>query len=189
MRTLFTLSILFLLASCNNSVTNESDKVQGDAIKLQQAVVDSTTKSKASLAKLSVLVLPPFDEIANEGISPNIQKILERTFSNETGFTLIKFPSRQLMNVQYQHVFDKKYCSPITDKIKTDIIIMSKLDQVTRTGNMTTDTWNFKIKIYNIRTGSQKLSTLNTNSLTSSEIENLIKSRQQELFSETKNNR
>jgi len=150
---------------------------------------DTTIIPKSTLTNLRILVLPPYDAIANEGISPNINKYLEDIFATDTTFKLLQFPYKRLMNVSYQNVFDKKYCSPITDRIETDIIIMSKLDQATGTGNMTTDKWNFKIKIYNTRTGVEKLSNLNTNNLTNSQIENLITSRRQELFNETKNNR
>jgi len=189
MRALFSFTILFFLACCNNSATTDTDKVQVDTAKPQQVSVDTIGRTKTSLTKLLILVLPPFDEIANEGISPDIQKILETTFSYDTAFTLIKFPYRQLMNVPYQNVFDKKYCKPITDKIKTDIILMTKLNQATQTGQMTRDKWNFQIKVYNTKTGRQFLSTVNGNNLTSTEIERLIKSKQQDLFTEIKNNR
>ena len=189
MKTLLTFTIFFLSASCNNSIRTDIDKVKADTTKSQQVLTDTITKTKAALTKLSVLVLPPFDEIANEGISPNIQMLLEATFSNDTAFTLIKFPYRQLMNVPYQNVFDKKYCKPITDKIKTDIILMTKLNQATRTGQMANDKWNLQIKVYNTKTGGQFLSTVNGNNLTNAEIEKLIKSRRQELFAEMKNNR
>ncbi|HMU11585.1 MAG TPA: hypothetical protein PKC54_16345 [Ferruginibacter sp.] len=188
-----------ILISCNNSGTQTiKDGQKGTpAIDTTKTIIknniavstDTTIISKSILTNRTVLVLPPYDPIANKGISPNIQKYIESIFTTDTTFRLIKFPYRRLKNISYQNVFDKKYCSPITDKIKTDIIIMSKLDQTIGTGDMTTDKWNFKVKIYNIRTGSQKMSNLNTNNLTSSEIENLIKSKQQELFNELNNNR
>jgi hypothetical protein len=189
MRTLLTLTISFLLACCNNSATTTTDKVKVDMAKSQQVSVDTIATTKTSLTKLSVLVLPPFDETANEGISPDIQKLLETTFSNDTAFALIKFPYRRLMNVPYQNVFDKKYCKPNIDKIKVDIILMTKLNQETWTGQMTSDQWNFQIKVYNTNTGSQFLSTVEGNKLTSAEIEELIKSNRQDLFAEIKNNR
>jgi hypothetical protein len=199
MRTFISIVTFTILTSCNNSDTQtiKDGRTETQAIDTTKTIFktpiaassDTTIIPKSTSANLTVLVLPPYDAIANEGISPDIQKYIENVFSTDTTFRFIKFPYKRLMNVSYQNVFDKKYCSPITDKIKTDIIIMSKLEQVTGTGNMTTDKWNFEIKIYNTRTGSQKLSNLNTNDLTSSEIENYIKSKQQELFSETKNNR
>ena len=188
MKTLLNIIIFALLASCNNSATTVSDKEPADAAKQQQTSVDTTGNSKNTQTKPSVLILPAFDEIAGEGISPNIQKLLEVAISNDTTLALIKFPYKQLMNVPYQNVFDKKFCQSITDKIKTDIIIMTKLNQATRTGHMTSDAWNFQIKIYNTKTGKQFLSKVTANKLTSTEIENFIKSRQQDLFTEIKSN-
>ena len=189
MKTLLNLTILFLLACNNNSVTTDNKEVQADTAKPQQVSVETPIKTKTNLTKLTVLILPPFDEIANEGISPNIQKVLEMTFSDDTTFTLINFPYRQLMNVPYQNIYDKKYCKPITDKIKTDIILMTKLNQATRTGQMASDKWDFQMKFYNTKTDRQFLSTVSGNGLTSAEIENRIKSHQSDLFSEIKNNR
>jgi hypothetical protein len=189
MKALLTLTILFLLACNNNSVTTDNTELKDDTAKPQQSLVDTPVKTKTNLTRLSVLILPPFDEIANEGISPNIQQILETTFSDDTTFTLINFPYRQLMTVSYQNVFDKKYCSPITDKVKTDFILMTKLNQATRTGQMTSDKWDFEMKIYNTKTGKQFLSTVAGSNLTSTEIEKHIKSNQSDLFTEVKSNR
>jgi hypothetical protein len=198
MRAFISIVTFFILTSCNNSDTQikvgQTDTVATGKTKtiLKNTIAvssDTAMIPKLILTNLSVLVLPPYDAIANAGISPDIQKYLESIFTTDTTLRLIKFPYRQLMNVSYQNVFDKKYCSPITAKIKTDIIIMSKLDQATGTGNMITDKWNFKIKIYNTKTGNQKVSNLSADNLTSAEIENFIKSKQQDLFTEIKNNR
>ena len=93
------------------------------------------------------------------------------------------------MHVPYQNVFDKKFCKPILEKIKTDIIVMSKLDHVTRTGNMTTDKWNFRIRIYNVKTNKQINSTVTGNDLTDRSIKNVLAKRQQNLTTEIKNSR
>lgn len=198
MRTFVSTLVFFMLTSCNNSGTEIAKEVQVEkpAVDTTEIIIedtidvssDTTTIPKSTSMHLRILVLPPYDAIANEGISPNIQKYIENIFATDTTFSLIKIPYRRLMNVSYHNVFDKKYCSPFTDEIKTDVIIMSKLDQAIETGNMTTDKWNFKIKIYNTRTGMQQLSNLKSNNLTGSQIEDLVRSRRQELFSEVKNN-
>jgi hypothetical protein len=199
MRTFLSIAAFAILTSCNSSGSEIGKDVQIERPTIDTAKIyientiarssDTTISPKSTLANLRVLVLPPFDSIANRGISPNLQKYIEDIFTTDTTFRLLKFPYRRLMNVSYQNVFDKKYCSPITDKIETVIIIMSKLDQATGTGNMTKDKWNFKIKIYDTRTNVEKLSKLSTNDLTSYQISNLITSRRQELFRETRNNR
>ena len=199
MRTLCAISLFVFLTSCNNSNTKQNTSQQTD-IKSTDTTKqisnnkpadfqDSSIVNNQTLAKSSVLVLPPYDLIANEGISPDVQKYIENIITNDTTFKLIRFPYRQLNNVPYQNIYDKKYCGSITEKLSTDFIIMSKLDHTTNTGNMTTDKWNFAIKIYNTKTGSQKISTVTANNLTGMRIKELITSRQQELFTEMKNNR
>ena len=199
MRAFISIVTFIVLTSCNNSDTKKIKDGQTETLAIDTTkanfkttitfLSDTTKIPKSTTTNITVLILPPYDMIANAGISPDIQKYLESIFKTETTFKLIKFPYQRLMNVSYQNVYDKKYCKPITDKIKTDIIIMSKLDQATGTGNMTTDKWNFEIKIYYPTTGKQTISSLTAENLTSSEIENLIKSKQKELFIETINNR
>lgn len=199
MRAFISIVTFIFLTSCNNWDTQTFKDGQTETLALDTTkknikttiavLSDTAIILKSTRTNLTVLVLPPYDMIANAGISPGIQKYLESIFMTDTTFRLIKFPYRRLRNVSYQNVFDKKYCRPITEKIKSDIIIMSKLDQATGTGNMTTDKWNFKIKIYNTTTGKQRISSLTAENLTSAEIENLINSKQQEFFRETKNNR
>lgn len=136
--------------------------------------------------KLSILVLPPYDEIANAGISPNISEIIEENINDE-GLSVIKFPFKKLMNVPYQNVFDKKFCKPILQKIKPDIIIMSKIDQVNSSGTMETDKWNLRIKIYNVRKEVQINSSLTADNLNPSELQNFIKQNKETLIKEIKN--
>jgi hypothetical protein len=152
-------------------------------------IEDTITKANFPQTKLSVIVLPPYDVIANAGISPDIQKYLETEISRDTTLTLIKFPYKQLMNIPYQNVFDRKFCKPIIDKVKADIIVMSKLDQVTRTGKMTTDKWNFQIRIYNTNNENQTNSSVTADNLTESEIKNILSDRQHDLTTEIKNSR
>jgi hypothetical protein len=150
---------------------------------------DTAIKAYSSARKISVLIFPPYDFIANEGISPDTQKYLEEELSKDTSLTVIKFPYKKLMNVPYQNVFDKKYVKPVADKIKTDKIVMTKLDQVTHTGNMNTDKWNLRIRIYDTNTGKQMNSRLVINELTSGEIKKILSVRHNDLIAEIKNNR
>lgn len=93
------------------------------------------------------------------------------------------------MNVPYQQVFDKKYCKPIIDIVKTDIILMSKIDQITRTGQMSNDLWSLKIKIYNVNTDAQIDSKIIIDSLSGENIRKFLNERHNDLIAEIKNNR
>lgn len=193
MKIFISLTIIILLACCSSPDLKKQrielvEKTAGSAdtiIPVADSVFSDTSIVPKKFAKqLSVLVLPPYDMIANAGISPHIRRYLENIFTNDTSIKLIKFPSRQLMNVPYHNVFDKKFCAPITEKIKTDIIVMSKLEQVIGTGNMSTDKWNFSIKIHDTRTGGQLMSGLSGENKTGAKIEDLIKSKRRILFDE-----
>jgi hypothetical protein len=136
--------------------------------------------------KETILVLPPFDVIANEGISPPVQEFLEAVIAEDTSVTLIKFPFRELMNVPYQNVFDKRYCKPITDVVKADIIVMTKLEQRKRTGNMATDKWDLRVRVLNTRTNRQFDSKLTADTVTSAGLRKVIANQREMLIGEIK---
>ena len=186
MKILFKLPVVLLCAFCNNNAILEKGSIQTDSIKGQQSF-ETRENEKKGVAKLSVLVFPPFDKIASECISPNIQVYLEQVISNDTAFNLLKFPYKQLINVPYQNVFDKEYCKPVLAKLKTDIILMIKLDQALRTGQMANDKWNFQIKIFNTLTGKLYLTNIAGYKLTNSEMERLLYSKKQYLSKEISN--
>ena len=103
-----------------------------------------------------VLAFPPYDITANEGISPDILDYIETSLAESDSIELIPFPLKKLMNVSYQQVFDKKYCKPVLEKVESDYIIMSKIDLINRTGKMSTDTWKFEIKLFDVEANTQK---------------------------------
>jgi hypothetical protein len=130
------LTILIAISSCTIVFGNKT------SINIP---TDSTAK---------VLVLPPYDEIANAGISPDTRKIIESTLTDQERLLVIPFPFKKLMGVSYQMVYDKKYCRPILDKVDCDIIIMTQIiiDNERKPGIWP---WSYKIRVYNARTGKQ----------------------------------
>ncbi len=145
-----------------------------DSTKIPYNGIANDTYNPVEQKKQIVLVLPPYDMIANAGISPNIQKYLETEISKDTFLLVMKFPYKQLINIPYNNVFDKKYCEPILEKVKPDFIIMSKLDHVLRTGRMPDDQWNLRIRIYNTQTGVQVNSKIEIDNATDLVIRNTL---------------
>ncbi len=184
-------SIILLVMSCNNSVDMTKGSQQSDTVISinDPSVTDTTIGIETPVSKLSIIVLPPYDENANEGISPDIQNFLEDILLEDTSLNLIRFPYKQLMNVPYYNIFDKKFCRPIIDKVKADVLIMSQVEQATRTGEMSADKWNFQIRIYNAKTEKQMNSTVSGNNLTANNIKAVLKDRQASLTKEIKDNR
>ena len=103
---------------------------------------------------VKVLVLPPFDEIANAGTSPDVRIIIESSLANLGQLSVISFPFKELMGVPYQMVFDKMYCQPILEKVDCDIIIMSQIitDNERKPGIWP---WSYKIRVFNVKSGKQ----------------------------------
>lgn len=101
--------------------------------------------------------------------------------------SVIKFPFKKLMGVSYQNVFDKKFCKPILQKIKVDVVIMSKIDHFSANGNMETDKWYLSIRIYDVKNNKQKNSSLKGENLTTLELENFIVKNREILIKEIKN--
>ena len=93
------------------------------------------------------------------------------------------------MGVSYFGVFDKKYCKPITDKVKTDIIIMSDLGYNMPIEQINADLWNLwsiRIRIYNTKTEKQIDSKVKAKNIRGEEVNNFIVKRRNELISEIK---
>jgi hypothetical protein len=138
--------------------------------------------------KLTVLILPPYDEILNEGISPEIQKYLITEFGKDSSITLLKFPYKELNGIPYYMVFDKKFCKPIIDNVNTDIILMSKLDLVSRTESTQTCKWKVQFRNYNVRSDIQINSSVLLDSLTDEELKAKIHLIKNQLIKEIINN-
>jgi hypothetical protein len=192
MKTLFYLSIIALLVACGDSQSAIKDSIAGDTSTevVHTPAARNTDTSGIEKAtwllpyKLTVLVLPPYDEIANAGISPAVQKYLEAQIDNDTNLSLINFSYKQFMNVSYQNVYDKKYCQPIIDKRKTDVIVMSKLDLVTPAGKMDKDKWNLSLRIYNTNTGKQSDSKIVLTNVAGADLQRILASKQEQLRTE-----
>jgi hypothetical protein len=185
MRGIIYILLIVCLNSCNKSSTSQDKELTSDTTQTSIDTILTTTSPISE--KLSIIVLPPYDEIANAGISPDIQDYLETEISKDSSVTLIKFPYKDLMNVPYHHVYDKKYCKPITDKVDADILVMTKLDLKERTGNMNSDQWTFKIRIYDVKNDRQKDSEITGANMSDSRIKEFLKSKRQELIEEIKN--
>lgn len=186
----FVVLLVFFLISCDNS-GNKTNAINRNGMisETKDSILSDSLKTKIKpLSKLSVIVLPPHDENANEGISPPIQKYLESVILMDTSLTLIKFPYKQLINIPYHNIFDKKYCKPIIDVLKADVVLMSKIEQVTSTGDLSKNKWNFQIRIYKTQANTQINSELSGTNLTNSAIHSLLKDRQIVLTTEIKNN-
>lgn len=190
MRIIFYLLFVAILVSCNpDNKPNENVKQDAVTTSKSQDTSDADLRIHIPQAKLSVLVLPPYDEIANAGISPGVQEYLEDEIAKDTNLVLIKFPYKQLMNVEIYNIYDKKYCADVLKHVKADVLIMTKLDNVRLAGKMKDDKWNLSIRIYNVNTGVQTDSKVSINNSAGADIQGSIASHQKEISAEINNSR
>jgi len=121
---------------------------------LKDTAKTSSTHQNPTPDSIKVLVLPPYDEIANLGASPDTQGILEEILNGNGKIKVIPFPLKRLMNVNYQMVFDKKYCKPIVDRVACEVIIMNQI--ITKNEHEPGFwPWAYRVRIYNIKTNQQ----------------------------------
>ena len=104
--------------------------------------------------KLKVLVLPPYDQVANRGASPHTQKMLEVVFTDKPGFELVPF-GRKHYQTHYQNIFDKAYLGPILEVEKPDVILMSRLELIDWGDNMDESLWSLSLRYYESFTEEQ----------------------------------
>lgn len=177
--------ILWLIV-CNHFI-GKSELIYRVA-KTKNPAPDNTDKNKLQ-RKLSVLVLPPYDKIAGAGISPKVQQYIETALFNDNSLDLIKFPYKKLTGIPYQQIFDKKFCRTIMEKVKTDIIIMSKIEYLQESRNKFNRKWNLWIKIYNTNSGKQISSKVVAEKLHDAGIMKLLEDNREILIAEIKNTR
>lgn len=129
---------------------------------------------------IKVLVFPPYDEIANAGISPDTRKILEASLAEKNRLAVIPFPFKKLMGVPYQMVYDKKYCKEIAAKVDCDVIIMTRIttNNERKAGIWP---WAYEIRVYNVRSGKQ-FNSIHGKNLKTEDLSNDIKGKIQTLI-------
>jgi hypothetical protein len=162
---------------------NESAVLRPDTVsKADKQDSLPVTLSQSKDTVISVLILPAYDLIANGGASPDTRRILEKLFSNHDRLKVMPFPWRELMEVPYQMVYDKKYCKPITDRVHTDVIIMSQI--VTKNEHVPGIwPWHYEVKIYNVKTDRQ-LTSIKGNDLKAEDFDDDINGKKSKLIAD-----
>lgn len=166
-------------AGCQDNATAKRDSLPGDSFSINRTPAVPPSDTGAQQKKLSILVLPPYDEIANEGISPDVQQYLEEQIGKDTNFTLVKFSYKEFMNVPYQNIYDKKYCQPVMEKKKADVMLMSKLELIKTTGKMNEGEWSVSLNMYNTITGTQR--EIRLGKTTEEKMKKFLQSKQKEI--------
>lgn len=165
---------------------NKANEAQHPLEEEKQTTAKLQNPIEPSVSCKSVLVLIPFDSIANAGISPNTRTMIENMLSDIDGIDVIPFPFKELMGVSYQMVFDKKYCAPIIEVVNPDVIVMTRLS----TNNERIPgkwEWHYQLKIYEVSADNQFVS-IEGKDLSASEFESDLNLKKAKLISDIKTN-
>lgn len=174
--------LLIICVSCAGQRDSKKDPVSDEdsaTVDVQQPVADTPVRKDTIIR---VLVLPAYDEIANAGVSPEIQEFLENALTGHDTVKVIPFPLKKLMGVPYQMVFDQKYCAPILEKVPVDVIVMSRL--VTKNERKPGIwPWDYDVRIYNAITHKQ-ISSISGKDLTEQEFPGDLNRQRNELIAD-----
>lgn len=121
---------------------------------------------------IEVIVMPEFYgyeyALYNFRFSPTVESELDK-FSN---IKVKPFPTKALVGVAYQNVYDKKYCPPIIEKVDVDFLILTRFDKRLDSRQLDLDStkvkWGYAIRIVNTATLEQR------NSIHANELDNYI---------------
>jgi hypothetical protein len=183
------IALVLIAAGCKQNKPATGNNTETDLpVQTQDTITNiEISQTEVRQEKISILILPPADGmVSTAGITPDFAQYLATALAMDSALCPIKFPYKKLQNTPYLHIFDKRYCKPISDKVETDIIIMSELEFVHRTGNINSDQWHIRIRIYNTKTDRQIDSKVKAKNLPAEEMNDFILKRRNELISEIK---
>lgn len=126
------------------------EELQVDTVK--KVVIRDTLglmkKVDSSNEKLTVLVLYPYDRIANEGGSPDMREIIRKILEADSSLRILSYPVWMLHGGGTYAVYAPVYCKEIVEKLHPDIIIMSKIDLLKWVDNLPGRFWRVEVKAY-----------------------------------------
>lgn len=171
---------LLTIIGCNTTDKKEQNLTEGkmDSVLINSyTLVNDTSKlnDTPKIDTLEIIVVQCANSyeyaIHNYDFNPVIEKELNK-FEN---IKVEPFPYKKLLGVTYQGVFDKKYCTPIIEKVDVDFLILTRFDKRYDELNSSEMKWGYELRIINTETLEQ-INSINAHNLKDYlEIENHIK--------------
>jgi hypothetical protein len=162
-----TIGIVILLICCYSS-KSQYIKENRIATMMDNGTVYDSIKTKSVF---KTIILPPYDEIAGKGSSPDVDRYLKSVLKSQKEIAILPIDYKQAVYM----IFDKKYLKQIIDTIHPDAVIMSKLKLSKGTGNMASDLWDIKIRLY-ISKSDKQIDLFHAEALTNGKIRDTINS-------------
>jgi hypothetical protein len=152
--------ILFLtFLGCNSSKKKESKKPELKKITVSPTNTQDSVKTNietvdyTAITKVIVVQCANGYEYSQHGYDFNY--IIERELNKFKNVQVKPFPLKALLGVSYQGVFDKKYCTPIIEKVDVDFLILTRFDKQLDILNRDKMKWGYELRIINTKTLNQ----------------------------------
>jgi len=162
------LFLLLMVISCNTIEKNNDNSLR-DSSKIAH---DSISTKIDTLEIIVVQCANGYEyAIHNFDFNPVIENELNK-FEN---IKVKPFPLNELIGIAYQGVFDKKYCTPIIEKVNVDFLILTRFDKKYDALNPSQMKWGYELRIVNTETLEQ-INTISAHDLNDySDIEKHLK--------------
>lgn len=107
-------------------------------------------------ASIDIIVVPCSNGYEYSMANYDFNPIIEKELSKIKLFNVKEFPLKKLMGVNYQGVFDKKYCGPIIEKVEADYLVLTRFNKPYDEINREEIAWGYQVSIVNTKTLKQQ---------------------------------
>lgn len=181
--------MLFIIILSTCWIENNKNKIDNNLYKREQVVQklifnqSQNIQSIKSNNQIKIIVL----QCSNGYGLDDFRNTIETEIKKNKNFEIIPFPNRKLLGVTFQGVYDKKYCTPIINKIDVDYIIMTRYLGNIIQGIESRDErriWGYETKILNTKSKKQIISIRKDSLLEYNQILSDIKENSSKLISD-----
>lgn len=157
---IFFLLIITPIIFTNCMRTNSKDQISTElknelmTREAESPIYVNPNRGIQTASKLKILVVQCSNGYEYSMHSYDFNPTIENHLKKFDDFQVLPFSLKKLQGVNYQGVFDKKYCQPIIDRINADILILTRFDKE----YIPTDPmmkWGYEIKIVDAKTMKQ----------------------------------
>ena len=152
--------LLLAVVGCNTIDKNAKNTIEE---KQKRSLIDSLKikndkclqEDTVSIDTLKLIVVQCANGYEYAIHSYNFNPVIERELNRFENIKVKPFPYKTLMGVSYQGVFDKKYCTPIIEKVDVDILVLTRFDNQYYEVNNSKMKWGYELRIVKTETLEQ----------------------------------
>jgi len=134
----------------SNFITTNTNKITTDNSKTTHNTELKNENLKTDTIDIIVVQCANGYEYVMHGYDFN--PIIESELNKFDNINVKPFPYKTLLGVPYQEVFDKKYCTPIIEKVNVDFLVLTRFDKNYNELKQNQDNWGYEIRVVNTET-------------------------------------